>query len=808
MKLKIFTRKNLSFLLITGVLIVAGISHGWNMFHFPYYENDEGTYMSQAWSLLTAGKLAPYTYWYDHAPGGWFFIALWTMLTGGFFTFGVSVNSGRVLMLVIHLLSTLLLLLISKRLTGRYWAGVIAAVFFSFSPLAIYFQRRVLLDNMMIFWILLSMWLLLKEKFTLLNVYLSSVAFGIAVLTKENAIFFLPAFLYLIYQKAHTFHRSFAILKWLFISVSIMSLYVVYALLKSELFPQGFFGETLPHVSLLGTLEEHSVRGSSLPFWNPLSDFYLSFQSWIHRDPYIVYGGIAAFVLGLLGSIKEKSLRVPLLMAGFGALFLLRGKLVIEFYVVPMIPLFALLIGMVVDALSRMLSFKKNYMYTFLMLLATLASSFLFLRNPQDAYTQDDTSPQVKTITWIKENLPETTRIAIDDYMYVDLHDRKTPDERMYPYAEWVWKIEKDPEVLNRSFRNDWKNIEYITLSHEMLKQIKDRNFILLRYALDNSDQVVDFSTLSSSPHDSKTYSSTNGDWMSIYKVTSTDKIMLTSSWNFFKKTYIHSYGQVINPESGVTTSSDQANAMLRAAWVGDRAAFDGIWAWTKDHFQHRGDDALLSRAWKGKTLLESDTDAAADQDIALALLVAYKTWGAPSYRKDALKLIQDIWKHEIKKVGGSYALVSGTGSNSKLRTDALSPATYKVFAQFDTDHPWEEVADDSYTVLTTKKPETAPYPACFTTNSRLALDAIWFTDQRSLEMLSETQVSSASAREKTAVLSITDRTKAEQIYAQQFEKSFNFDQGYWKNKHDFQLQNCAWITTIVNKNILPTFSY
>src|SRR3989344_6586487 len=72
-------------IIIVILLIVSIFPHAINMFHFPYYENDEGTYMSQAWSLLKFGKLAPYTYWYDHAPLGWVFIAIWVKLTGGFF---------------------------------------------------------------------------------------------------------------------------------------------------------------------------------------------------------------------------------------------------------------------------------------------------------------------------------------------------------------------------------------------------------------------------------------------------------------------------------------------------------------------------------------------------------------------------------------------------------------------------------------------------------------------------------------------------------------------------------------------------
>src|SRR5262245_24715441 len=45
-------------LLIIAVLLIAGLAHGINMLHYPYYENDEGTYMSQAWALVHQGRLA------------------------------------------------------------------------------------------------------------------------------------------------------------------------------------------------------------------------------------------------------------------------------------------------------------------------------------------------------------------------------------------------------------------------------------------------------------------------------------------------------------------------------------------------------------------------------------------------------------------------------------------------------------------------------------------------------------------------------------------------------------------------------
>ena len=86
-------------------LVVAVLVHSYNMFGFPLYLGDEGIYMSQAYATLKMGRITPYTYWYDHAPAGWLLIALWSAITGGFNTFGTAVDGGRVLMLLLHLLS-------------------------------------------------------------------------------------------------------------------------------------------------------------------------------------------------------------------------------------------------------------------------------------------------------------------------------------------------------------------------------------------------------------------------------------------------------------------------------------------------------------------------------------------------------------------------------------------------------------------------------------------------------------------------------------------------------------------------------
>lgn len=847
-------------IIIAAIVLIAFGTHFFNMFNYPYYENDEGTYMSQAWSLIEHGKLAPYTYWYDHAPGGWFIIALWVKLTGGFFTFGESVNSGRVLMLVMHIASSLLLYYIAKKTSGSKQAGFIAAVLFSFSPLGIYFQRRVLLDNEMIFLVLASFALLLKGGQKIMYLIASALTFGLAILTKENAVFFIPVFLYYIYVSSSKHQKEFMVGKWLVISLLVTSTYFLYAFLKGEFFPSS---NGQDHVSLLVTLKNQYSRGINLPFWDSGSYFYRNFLGWIYKDPVIIIAGTFCTVVNLVLSIFNKKFRIAAFLSLAFCLFLLRGKLVIDFYIVPLIPLLALNIGILLSAALTKISFGKTYLNWYLTFVFLLL--LVYLQNIQGlpVYTKNETINQVSAIKWIKENLDANAKIVIDDAIYVDLHDKKTPKEKVFNNAEWSWKVEKDPEVLKGKIGNTWTNIEYIVLSHEILKQIKDSEFPLLKRALANSELVQMWNEQSTSYVDPVNHISTNGDWMAVYKVHDKNKIILQKSWDFYKSNFLKSYGQVVDPSNNNTTSEGQSYAMLRAVILNDKDIFTNVWKWTKDHMQHRVQDNLLSWLWlndeNGGKLGDSEAASDADQDVALALIMAYKKWGDDEFLRDAQLLINDIWESEVVEVNGHYYLMSGPGSEREegylVNPSYLSPAWYRVFAQYDKSHEWEKLADDTYYFLnnlnkqndavlppdwvmvekeTGKILSPAKYVSdinaswygfnAFRTNWRIAMDREWFGSAGSAKYIEsitpffEKEVKNklyaiysldGNPRSNYTSLSTTtgayfafygkDKTLADSFFQNQIASQFNVDEGYWGDKTNYFDQNWAWFATAVN---------
>ncbi len=863
------TGKNSGKLIIFLILAVAAIAHGWNMFHYPYFENDEGTYLSYAWSFLKYGTLDPYTYWYDHAPAGWILIALWSVLSGGFFTFGPSANSGRVLMLLLHVLSSYFLLYIAKKVTGKMWPGILAVAIFSFSPLAVYFQRRVLLDNIMIFWILLSWAVLLKSKLKLRHIYLSALCFGIAVLTKENAIFLLPAFIYFVYSRSHQYHRRFAVIKWITISGIIISLYFIYAIFKGELLPTGTFGDTKPHVSLIGTLEQQLSRGSNLPFWQRGSEFYENLIDWYNRDKYLVIVGIFVTVANSVIAIKHRAFRMPALLALSFWAFLMRGKLVIVFYIIPLIPILALNVGLLVDLVIKRIG-KNIVVYHVLMVIILVSYSAHTLYKAKDVYLRDETTNQNMAIEWIKRNLPQDSYIVIDDYAFIDLHDERNKGDKVFKNADWYWKVTSDPAIRIGKYENQWTKVQYIAVTDQMLKQIKIGSQDIIKQAFDNSFPIQEWTQNSSSYRDLKNYVSTNGDWVSIYKVKGKDDIFLQGSWAYYKAHFIKSYGQVVDPATGYTTSEGQSYAMLRSVFLSDRPTFDGVWQWTKDHMQHRSQDSLLSWQWKVNRLGDSASAADADQDIALALIFASQKWQEESYLLEAKQLLSDIWDKEVVRINGRYYLNAGSNMTRPggilVNPSYLSPGSYRIFAEVDKNHPWESLATDSYSLLndlsTRDKEATEPQLPpnwIFVSNGtgalssadkyitggniddygfdafrlffRVALDASWFESQEATEYLTKYQdffsskwkesqkiaaIYDAAGKERVtysslstdagalAVLFLSDKKTAEEMYKATYEKKYNLNEGYWGDKNNYYDQNWSWFITALYTQNLP----
>jgi Dolichyl-phosphate-mannose-protein mannosyltransferase len=476
----------LAFALLSGL-----VTHGYHLFQYPLYSTDEGIYVERAWSVIREGRLAPQTYFYDHAPGGWLVLAAWEfVLPRHFETFGNPIDSGRVLMLLLHLASVFFLFQITRRFSGSLRAAIIATFFFNFSPLAIYYQREVLLDNIMVFWLLLSIYLLLRREGQLFAGLWSGVAFGISVVSKENAIFFAPTIYYLLSRQVRwDSNRHFAQMFWLFGAGAAVFAYFLFATLKGELLPPRLsFDLSHPpqgHVSLLYEMWYQIHRNQGALFQN---GSYL-WSTWQPKDGILLAAGTVAMASSLYLGWQERKQDPALLVAGTLALeiafYLARGSVILDFYVLPLIPLYALNIALITErALSRISPQTARLalpaLSAFCGLLLFLPSTHYFLQHGfrgqpdhlADVYNLPLTNLQDEQIAWIRQNIPPTDKIITDEDIWVALHDVRP----YYPYAQSHWNAASDPKIRDNIFHDNPQDIDYIVLSNQMKRAMEINN--------------------------------------------------------------------------------------------------------------------------------------------------------------------------------------------------------------------------------------------------------------------------------------------------------------------------------------------
>jgi 4-amino-4-deoxy-L-arabinose transferase-like glycosyltransferase len=480
----------LAFAVVSGV-----VTHSYHLFDYPLYETDEGIYLERAWAIIREFRLSPQTYVYDHAPGGWMLIAVWVFLLPGHFeAFGNPVNSARVLMVILHAGSTFFLFEIARKFSrGGLLAPTIACFFFNFSWLAVYYQRMALLDNIMVFWVLLSIYLLLREDIRLFAGLWSGLAFGVAMVTKENAVFFAPTIFYLLTRRAKndgvdSTSRDLTLFFWLFAAATPVFAYCLYAMLNGEFFPPGMsFNLNHSSVSLLYEAWYQLHRNQATLFNRHSSTPFL-YTAWLPKDPFLLAAGTVAMVICILAGWRQRKADPSLLVAGTLAFeiafYLARGSVILDFYVIPLIPMYALCIALVADrAFNSLPTTTSRWLAP---VVCSVVAAFLLLPPGgylikhgssgqlqfADPYHVPQTFMQNAQIAWIRQHIPPNSRIISDDDIWVALHDVRP----VFPYDESHWNAASDPQVRKIFGGGRWYDIDYIVLSNQMKSAMQLNN--------------------------------------------------------------------------------------------------------------------------------------------------------------------------------------------------------------------------------------------------------------------------------------------------------------------------------------------
>lgn len=188
---------------------------------------------------------------------------------------------------------------------------------------------------------------------------------------------------------------------------------------------------------------------------------------------------------------------------------------------------------------------------------------------------------------------------------------------------------------------------------------------------------------------------------------------VLQESWKAYAARFIEADGRVVDPKGGgISTSEGQAYAMLRAVWMRDRGVFDKTYAWGLKNL-NAGVRRDRLWAWKWEPAADGrgrvpDTAFAsdADQDVALALILAFRTWKHERYRTDAGAILADLWKLGTIEVQGRRFLLAGDKlcdkGKCRLNPSYGAPYAYRIFAAQDPEREWRKLVDSAYFMLET----------------------------------------------------------------------------------------------------------
>lgn len=495
---------------ITNELIVFLITlffTGFNLFGYPEAWGDEGVYTGQAWWLVRFGKITPYTYWYDHFPLGWLQIGLWQLLTGGPFRFGMAVFGSRVFIALLVSLTNVFLFKIVKKITQKKEVAFLASFLFAASPLAIFFHRQVLLDNIATFWTVVAFWALLRNKGELWSYFSSGLFLGIGFLSKESTLFFLPGFLLALIVTTKKENRSFCFLLFLTTFFTLVSLFPLIALLKREFFPSGWFFSSPSHVSFIETFLYQASRGNKIPFWQEGSEIRLIFPHWLEKDVFLVLFGLWSTFILLFFS-PNPPWRLSSSLALSYCLFLIRGGLVLDFYLIPLIPFLTINSALLTSYVLEKLTSSKFLLRTSLAGLTFLLTLF-YLSGWGELFFTDATINQRQAFQYVKENLPREAVIVSDFTPWVDLK----LSQPSFPHLEWFYKVELDPAVRLGKLKDDFKNVDYLILTNEILNETEKGDFPFIQQILENSKPIYKLTPIKKG---NKVYKNT---WVSIYQV-------------------------------------------------------------------------------------------------------------------------------------------------------------------------------------------------------------------------------------------------------------------------------------------------
>lgn len=170
---------------------------------------------------------------------------------------------------------------------------------------------------------------------------------------------------------------------------------------------------------------------------------------------------------------------------------------------------------------------------------------------------------------------------------------------------------------------------------------------------------------------------------------------------------------RVVRPKNDNDTVSEGiAYGLIFSLHANDEKTFGQLWNYAKDYLNPKG---LMS--WnidsQGK-VLDINSAADADLDMAYALAIAASQWTNPGYDNAAKALIANLKKYDIEENTNILKPGDNWGGTEITNPSYFSPAYYEIFKDFTGDSSWDKTAASSREIIANffrKNPDTVFLP-------------------------------------------------------------------------------------------------
>ncbi|ROS35360.1 glycosyltransferase family 39 protein [Curtobacterium sp. PhB78] len=487
-----FRRHAASLTWLLPVVAVTVIVQAWNMSGTPQRIDDEGTYTAQAWAIMHLGEITHYTYWYDHPPLGWIQIAGYTGLTGAFARYPFAVEAGREAMVFFSAVSSILLFVLARRLGASRITAAAAGLVFALSPLALQYHRTVYIDNVATPWLLAAFVLVLSRRQQLAGFAGAAACLGIAVLSKETYLLALPFLIWMAIRRADKSTRRYTLSVAGAVLVIIGGGYLLLAAVKGELLPSS------GRVSLFeGITYQLGSRSASGSLFDPGSLANAAASQWWALDPVFIVLGSAAAVVGLfMRRVRPIAAMLVFLLA---MMFRPNGYLPVP-YVIMLIPFAALLVAYTAERAVLAIAGRVRtrtrlgagtrrglgITWAVTTAVALVVAVPLWGTQLRGFVLGNLDLPMQQAEQWVGDNVSKSSRLLVDDAMWVDLVE----DGFARNNVVWYYKLDTDGAVERQS-PNGWKDSDYVITTDSMRTGGNSSSDI--RQAIENSTAVATF---------------------------------------------------------------------------------------------------------------------------------------------------------------------------------------------------------------------------------------------------------------------------------------------------------------------------